>query len=469
MSKNTPAENWANNKTWSEILSSAGFTHGEPEIISGKKIVERWIAPAPNEETVLVISSEGEKAFLEDDHGSGYSMTKFEVITELHAHGSSATARELVKLDRPLIRTRLMNISYENAANNIGLTPQEMYDVDLQYATEVVNDFRKAMKQALVDELLLEQKFKNEDSPVEPLRLDNYMTLTMPEINYLIDGLILAGSTTTIVAARKTGKTTFIYNLIRSLLTGMPFLGCFDTQKVQGSIAFLNFELTESLAHKWFKELRLTDSKKVYLWNLRGKPNPLRSESSRALLAKQLKAVNTQVLIIDPFSGAYKGDSQSNDLVKEFLVQIEDLKTAAGVSEVIIAVHAGWQGDRSRGASALEDHPDSIVTLTRDETGTRYMRADGRDVSIDETALAFEAETRSIIFTGLSREKSGLSLTEEKILKAVAENPGINVSGLYEALGGSHKRIDSARASLVKAEKVLEVKESGSKKYYPKE
>ena len=57
-------------------------------------------------------------------------------------------------------------------------------------------------------------------------------------------------------------------------------------------------------------------------------------------------------------------------------------------------VHAGCDGERTRGSTALEDWPDSIVTVTRDpETGERFLRAEGRDVDLDEDRLDFDLET----------------------------------------------------------------------------
>ena len=62
--------------------------------------------------------------------------------------------------------------------------------------------------------------------------------------------------------------------------------------------------------------------------------------------------------------------------------------------ELVTTVHAGWDGERTRGSTALEDWPDSIVTVTRDpETGERFLRAEGRDVDLDEDRLDFDLET----------------------------------------------------------------------------
>ena len=46
---------------------------------------------------------------------------------------------------------------------------------------------------------------------------------------------------------------------------------------------------------------------------------------------------------------------------------------------LILTAHAGWNGERTRGASALEDWADVVITLVRDPDNdqVRYLRAEG--------------------------------------------------------------------------------------------
>jgi hypothetical protein len=59
-----------------------------------------------------------------------------------------------------------------------------------------------------------------------------------------VDGLIPNEAGTLVVAARKTGKTTFELNLARCLITGEAFLDTFETIAVEGRVALLNFEVS---------------------------------------------------------------------------------------------------------------------------------------------------------------------------------------------------------------------------------
>jgi hypothetical protein len=68
---------------------------------------------------------------------------------------------------------------------------------------------------------------------------------------------------------------------------------------------------------------------------------------------------------------------------------------AAGVAELVLSIHAGWDGERTRGSSALEDWADVVATLARDpdDEEVRYLRAFGRDVEVDEDRLVYEPDT----------------------------------------------------------------------------
>src|SRR5687768_13005377 len=43
-------------------------------------------------------------------------------------------------------------------------------------------------------------------------------------------------------------------------------------------------------------------------------------------------------------------------------------RTEVGALDLVLATHAGWNGERTRGSSALEDWADSIITMTRDDS-----------------------------------------------------------------------------------------------------
>ena len=224
-----------------------------------------------------------------------------------------------------------------------------------------------------------------------------------------VEGLIPADAGTLVVAMRKTGKTTFELNLARSLLTGEVFLGRFPVVPVMGTVAVLNYEVSAAQLARWADEAGVPQDRLV-LVNLRGRRNPLGNPGDRENLADLLRSHNVDSIICDPFGRAFTGQSQNDSgEVGAFLAGLDQWARAdVGAKDVILTAHAGWNGERTRGASALEDWADSIVTLTRDKDDDqiRYLRAEGRDVLVDEDRLDFNPNTRVLSLSGTGSRKA---------------------------------------------------------------
>lgn len=291
---------------------------------------------------------------------------------------------------------------------------------------------------------------------------------------FRINGLMLADGFTSIVAQRKTGKTTLNLNMADSLITGRDFLGRFPVTKIDGNIAILNFEVSGHQLAVWASKVGI-DPHRLILVNLRGRRNPLSHPQDRETLARMLREHEVESLFIDPFSRAFYGESQQdNTQVQSFLNDLDVFaRTEVGARDVILNVHAGWNGNRSRGASALEDHPDSIIWLRKNEddgdNGQRYLSALGRDVDVDEDQLAFDPATQRLSLTGLGsraqskREQKSVDLSGP-ILAAVQAQPGANTSQIEKRLrdgGVSFQKGDVNRALKAMAEARQIVREAG--------
>lgn len=261
------------------------------------------------------------------------------------------------------------------------------------------------------------------------------------EPRWRINDLMPANGGLLVVAQRKTGKTTLMLNLARCLLTGELFLNQFGCQMVTGKVAILNFEVAGAQLATWAKKVGVPQDRLV-LVNLRGRRNPLIHEKDRKLLAALLGEQAVESLIVDPFGQAFGGKSQ-NDAgeVGAFLAALDVFaRSGAGARDVILTAHAGWNGERTRGSSALEGWADSVVTMTFGaDNQTRFLRAIGRDVGVDEDRLSFDSETRLIAMTGGGSRKQAARTSKAEALvqpvcDVVRDTPGISTGGLVDAV-----------------------------------
>ncbi len=258
-----------------------------------------------------------------------------------------------------------------------------------------------------------------------------------------VESLIPWQASTLVVAQRKTGKTTWSLNLARCLVTGEPFLGSMDVRPIaaDAKVGLLNFEVSAAQLARWAHECGVP-AERLYLVNLRGRRNPLTDAEDRANLAGLLRAQRVESLIVDPFGRAYSGESQNDaGQVGSWLIALDEFaRTDVGALDVILTAHAGWNGERSRGSSALEDWADAVITLTRDEdTGERFMRAIGRDVDLGEDRLDFDPVTRLLRLSGDGSRRDGVAARHladlvQAVLAIVAKDGPLNGTQVAQRL-----------------------------------
>jgi AAA domain len=264
-----------------------------------------------------------------------------------------------------------------------------------------------------------------------------------PEPPYRIDRTMPSNGATLVVAQRKTGKTSLNLNCAHSLITGEKFLGEFQVQKISGRVGILNYEMSAQQLGQWAAQVGI-EGDRLYQVNLRGRRNPLSHPGDRAKLAARLRSHEVESLIVDPFGRAYTGSSQQdNGEVGAWVIDLDLFARAeAGVADLILTVHAGWNQERTRGASALEDWADTILTLTRGNTEEdkdfRYLRAIGRDVDIEEDKLDFDPQHRKLTLSGAGgRRKSKTDNVTPLLIpikRVVEKKPGVNGTDLLAEL-----------------------------------
>jgi hypothetical protein len=296
-----------------------------------------------------------------------------------------------------------------------------------------------------------------------------------------VDGLIPSQAGTLIVAQRKTGKTTLVLNLTRSFIDGEDFLGRFPVRKIAGRVAVLNYEVSAGQLARWAHEAGVPVDR-LYLVNLRGRRNPLGNAEDREHLAEQLRQHQVESLIVDPFGRAFVGKSQNDSgEVGTWLANLDRwARGDCGVADVILTAHAGWEGERTRGASALEDWADSIITLVRDKDDeqVRYLRGEGRDVLVEEDRLDFDTTTRTLTLAGAGSRKQATKTRNvddlvPAVVTAVTDAPGITGYKLKQTLraGGVnfHNGDELAAAKLAVGRGLLEVRNGprNSSMYHP--
>jgi hypothetical protein len=281
-------------------------------------------------------------------------------------------------------------------------------------------------------------------------------------VAWRIEGLLPEKGRLLVAAQRKTGKTTLGLNIARCVITGERLLGKLDTTPTDGRVALFNYEVSGAQAARWARDHGIPGDRLV-LVNLRGRRNPLgHPEDQAALMAKMIEH-DVRMLIVDPFGRAFTGSSQNDSTeVQSWLLNLDQFATDAGIGEVVLMTHAGWNGERTRGSSALEDWPDAVVWMVRgtdargQEDGTRFLRAEGRDVDIEEDQFTYDETTRMIRFANTgSRAHTRKTVQMDAVMSALVDyvkrHPGASTKAIEEGLRAEgavrFQKGDVARAS----------------------
>ncbi|WCN80030.1 AAA family ATPase [Micromonospora sp. LH3U1] len=318
------------------------------------------------------------------------------------------------------------------------------------------------------DKLLRDELFAQTwREPASHGTLAEELLLPDPEVTYRVDRLMPVDGNVTLTAQYKTGKTTMVNELVRSLVDNQPFLGQYQVNPDGGRVAIFNYEVAEPMYRRWLRDQQIENPDRVVALHLRGKRLPLTSPQVEDWVVRWLSEREVTVWVVDPFARAYVGCGEENDntAVGAFLDTLDVIKDRAGVRELILPLHTGraeqQRGEeRARAATRLDDWADARWVLTRDtKTDHRFLWADGRDVKVQEQRLSFDQQTRRLTAEG---EGTGRAATRDdeldgRIIAAVTAEPGIGKNELHDRLGGDKVAVRSAADRLVQAGRLKKI------------
>lgn len=304
----------------------------------------------------------------------------------------------------------------------------------------------------------------------QPLNLRELATVPRNDAPWMIAGLHRAKYRTTIIAARKAGKSTLTVNLARSLADGVPFLGEHEVIQLDGNFLWCDFEQGIDTSREMLEAIDVQHPEKIIYWDLGGQGFNIMNDDLAAWFIGELKRLEIQAFCFDTFRQAFRGESANDDTaIMDFQRRIDRIRAESGVYDFFLSVHAGWEAEkddaadiRSRGSSGLEDWPDALWTLGKKDK-TRFFKAKHvRGVSDndlhDERALTYDHPTRAITYdslrAGMTRANTTAHQLEDEIFELISDKPGANGNELGFD-GRAAKPRKSARDSLKRQGKIV--------------
>lgn len=466
-------EEYAKGFLWSEIFASESISNKVVDTIDDEIPVVEWTYDDGELKLIMQTFGEDDPALICDfSHKGSMLLTKLEAIKKFRCNNSWTYAKQLI----------IESVS--NGENTLDKVSRKMWGNYLQSSSEMspeVRYYSDSLFQAMVDadELSIasrelaklkynEMEFALEGEPTPAISLTDLLAQNVQKTKWAIEDLLIMFGKVFLAAKAKSGKTTMSMSLLKSLADGDDFLGKFKVNPVEGRIGYMNLELTEQQMQEWVGRQDIKNHDRIHFWNLRGKVNPFRSANSRNHLIEEIRSLGIKTLIIDTFSKIFPGEANNNSEVNRFLAMLDVTLDKAGVEQLIMLVHAGNDGSKIRGATALTDHPDGIWYLASDEEGNRFFHAIGRDISVPEGQLIYEAEASALTYTGSSKKLAKGVSAKDKVLTFIKENKGATASVIDDSIGGTKDFKIKIRKQLIK-DGLVEVKKGprNSDLYFP--
>ena len=284
-----------------------------------------------------------------------------------------------------------------------------------------------------------------------PVSLTDLLAQPDPELVYRLEGLWPQHGRALLAAQFKSGKTTLVGNLIRSLVDETPFLGTFPPAPLDsGRVFLIDDELHQDTLRRWYRDFGIVNTDAVETVCLRGRTSTFNILDAhvRTTWANAIRQAGATVVVFDclrPILDAL-GLSEDKDAGR-FLVAFDELLYEAGVTEALVVHHMGHGSDRSRGDSRLRDWPDVEWRLIRDDdegvddpSAARYFVAYGRDVDHAESRLEFDGSTRALTIGGGSRRQEKTLGDLLSVCNWVETRPGCTQSSVAQGACNGNKR-----------------------------
>jgi hypothetical protein len=358
--------------------------------------------------------------------------------------------------------------------SGLGLPDDAPVDVDTDCDDDPVVLIEEAYRarhrvavQTLRENAAARQDAQVDDGPSTPLSELGTSLAELADENddaptWRIDGLLSTGGNVVFAAQRKAGKTTTVSNLLRALVDGEDFLpgtngnpGYRVNQLTADErVAVIDLEMPRGMLRNWLTDQGIESTENVHVIALRGQSREFNLDTRLDEWATYLRDLNVKVLVIDPLApilAAHGISENDNDGLIRLTNLIDELKLRAGVDEVLVVHHMGHGAERSRGGSRLRDWPDAEWFQLRERTrageeppadAVRFFKAEGRDVMVPETRLAYDVDTRHLMVDNgqgtATRTQHTATKNRVPVMDAVTTNPGVTRNVLVRILQRDH-------------------------------
>jgi hypothetical protein len=281
-----------------------------------------------------------------------------------------------------------------------------------------------------------------EEDDLDEYDLTDLLAADLGDEPFLVDNIWPKDSSLLLAAINKAGKTTATMNMVRTLVDGEPLFGRFARpNELSGNVYVYDNEMTKLQIQDLYSRGGVQNTRQVKFGFYKGLNHKfnITDDDVFAWWVNHLRNLDTEVLIIDNLYAILKalGLSENNE-IGYFTTPLDRLVAEAGISELMLVHHTGWDGTRVRGDSGLEGWAGSKAYYTMDADKNRYLEVVGRaGANLDKTKVDVDHNTQLLTLSDASPAAVRRSDNEAKVIRVLTDNPGCIQSRLIHLLSGT--------------------------------
>ncbi len=287
----------------------------------------------------------------------------------------------------------------------------------------------------------------------------NLATYTPLDTAWFVDGLVPVNGSLGLFAERKAGKTTMVVDMVRTALSGEPFLGRFDTHLPDGSrVTLLDTEMSVDMLHYEYTKVGVPadDLERIDLHPLRGRSRllDLRDEATRARWRELISP--RSMIVVDCLYNVLAAAQidESSAQVADIIDGFKALAVECDAVALVIVHHLGKDPEKgARGHSSIEGSVDTLATIRLDgppaADTARLFSATGRlDVNVPSARLMRGEDFRltlSASTPSADRAKAADHKDDDIVWELISDHPGKSVRSLEDLPTQTRHGVSRAR------------------------
>lgn len=221
------------------------------------------------------------------------------------------------------------------------------------------------------------------------LSLRKASELQADPVAWTVDRLVPAGMLTVLSGKDKAGKTLFAWEIIRSVLTGTPFLSHFPV--TQGPVIFLTLDDPAAITMDRLQQLELSECPDLHIATpLTAQPTANRFWDE---VVAQAQAINPKLVVVEAlYLFLNIGNEASNQAgaMAPLMKKINGIAEVVGSSVLLITHNAKGTGDVA-GSFAIRASAKQILRLesVQNQPGRRTLKVEGKLIQSFDWDLSF--------------------------------------------------------------------------------